>query len=101
MDPLLDLLRKGTEYGLSPPLLVVLVVVWLAWRFPGLRALLTRSLTGGGPTNGNRFVTRDACHAAQEALGKRFDDAAERIRAEMTAGFTRVHERIDDLLKPR
>jgi hypothetical protein len=101
MDPLLDLLRKGTEYGISPPLLVVLVVVWLAWRFPGLRVLLTRSLIGGGPTNGNRFVTRDACHAAQEALGKRFDDAAKVISDKMEEGFVRVHERIDDILKPR
>jgi hypothetical protein len=81
--------------------LVVLVVVWLAWRFPGLRALLTRSLTGGGPTNGNRFVTRDVCHAAQEALGKRFDDAVEKIEAKMDTEFTRVHERIDDWFKSR
>jgi hypothetical protein len=101
MDPLLDLLRKGTEYGLSPPLLVVLVLVWLAWRFPGLRVLLTRSLIGGSPTNGHQFVTTAACHKAQEALGKRFDDAAKVISDKMEEGFVRVHERIDDILKPR
>ena len=99
MESLLDFIRKATEYGFNPWLVAVLAVLWLAWKFPAIRAFLMHPVSGNGNTQ--QYVTRESCQDAQERLGQRFDDAANKIQAEMTAGFTRVHERIDDLLKSR
>jgi hypothetical protein len=93
MDPLLELLRKGTEYGLSPPLLIVLAVVWLAWKFPGVRAALLRPLGGNGTCR--TYVTQKSCHDAMDRLINKIDASAKETRTEIRQDLGRIHQRMD------
>jgi len=96
MDPLLEFLHKATEYGLSPPLLIVLAVVWLAWKFPGVRDVLLRPLKGNGTNRTYRtYVTRESCHDAMDALITKIEVSAKETRNEVREGFRDVHQRMD------
>jgi hypothetical protein len=97
MDPLLDFLRKATEYGLNPWLVAALAAVWLAWRFPAVRAFLTRPVTDWGNGKATRYVTAAACHDAMDRLAQHVTDKEEETRREMREGFRDLSLRIDNI----